>query len=657
MNFKTYLYASLALAMACAATACDENAWNNHLDGFEENNIANPTIEDVRTIEYTLTDAEYATIAGLADNKTLAGEDGKAALAAVGTKKCFSADAPASKYVPAFLQSTNFPYFTLTDGSAVKLTYRTLENAPAVYTEAQTVQTYKVTAEQYKEDVWGTDDYVEAFAPSEPASEYIPSLLADYVSAEKAKYCIVTYNQALQEPVYGGGASDLPVEPVAVFAETFTESLGEFTIENVLLPAELDFIWSWGGSNYGAKASAYKGGSFASESWLISPVVDLAGYAEPKMEFEHVVNKFPDAEFARANCTLWAREQGGAWTQVTIPEYTDNTSWTFGNSGVIDLAAYTGKKMQFAFKYVSELDKSGTWEIKNLTLTALPAGRAAVRGAIFIPTEVRNVVYSYANGQWAPAKNFVVLDPADYTAMGQTYGNLTTAEPYLSTYLNRNFPYAADDDVKYIYWLHYAGGSTAYECSAYIFKNGSWTADDFVVEESNQFVKNGGKWIYDPNVTINLPAGKGQPMSTLYFQACVDWVYENICKPLGDTDIKSGKFYISSYGNNEYYSGTSAYQGNIDLRASAAKAQYPAEYESMTDEAVVALEKKRFMEEVMPGALGKLHPDAKPLDGLDVFYTINFAVYTGTTNEYTAVFKVVGPGKFEPVSCTWDNAE
>lgn len=107
--------------------------------------------------------------------------------------------------------------------------------------------------------------------------------------------------------------------------------------------------------------------------------------------------------------------------------------------------------------------------------------------------------------------------------------------------------------------------------------------------------------MYDPNVTINLPAGKGQEMSTLYFQTCVNWVYENICRPLGDTDIKSGKFYISSYGNNEYYSGTSAYQGNIDLRPSAARSQYPAGYEGMSDDQIIELEKTRFMKEVMPG--------------------------------------------------------
>ena len=44
----------------------------------------------------------------------------------------------------------------------------------------------------------------------------------------------------------------------------------------------------------------------------------------------------------------------------------------------------------------------------------------------------------------------------------------------------------------------------------------------------------------------------------------------------------------------------------------------------MSDDEIVALEKKRFMNEVMPGALSKLHPDAVPVEGIEVTYTVNF---------------------------------
>jgi hypothetical protein len=43
--------------------------------------------------------------------------------------------------------------------------------------------------------------------------------------------------------------------------------------------------------------------------------------------------------------------------------------WTFTDSGAIDLSAYVGKTVQFAFRYKSTATKAGTWEIKTFTVT------------------------------------------------------------------------------------------------------------------------------------------------------------------------------------------------------------------------------------------------------------------------------------------------
>lgn len=117
--------------------------------------------------------------------------------------------------------------------------------------------------------------------------------------------------------------------------------------------------------------------------------------------------------------------------------------------------------------------------------------------------------------------------------------------------------------------------------------------------------------------------------------------------------MKDGNFYISKYGNNEYYCGTSAYQGNVDLRPAKAKEQYPAGYEGMTDEQIETLMMDRFCKEVLPGALATLHADAAPVAGLEVVYTINFAVYNNATTNHTVRYKVTAPGTFEFIDCTW----
>lgn len=101
MKTNIFTHAILAAGCAAALSGCDDNAWNDKLDGFEE-----PTITDVKATEYTLTADNYKAIASNKDNKALAGEELAAELAAVGTNACFTEKIDARDYVPAFLNST-----------------------------------------------------------------------------------------------------------------------------------------------------------------------------------------------------------------------------------------------------------------------------------------------------------------------------------------------------------------------------------------------------------------------------------------------------------------------------------------------------------------------------------------------------------------------
>lgn len=656
---KTKKYSKVALVAAAAASlaSCSENAWNNRLPGFEEQEAA--AIANVQRIDYTLTAADYKAIADNSANKALAGEL-SSQLAAVGTTGCFTGEITAAKYVPAFLSSTAFKYFTLSQGSAINLTYNVQNNAPEAVTDYIGAGRYTVSKDDYSTEVWeSSEDYIQAFSPSHPADAYIPTLLADHIDGDTNPRVVVTYNQAEMDPVFGtiGAGGETPAGPQELLNTTFGDgTLDPWTVETILKPDVIDAVWTADSYGY-AKGNSYKDGALAADAWLISPVVDLTGCTDATLTFDHVYNKFPSAEFAKEHCTLNVRVEGEtSWTTLEIPVVTDNTSWTMVNAGIVDLGAFEGKKIRVGFHYTALDGESGTWEIKNFILNATKgAAKAPARAAAFeVPAQAVNAVYCYDGSDWAPASSdYIVLAPGEYANMGQTYANLSTNEPYLSIYLNRLYPYAAEGAKKYVLWLHYNGGTTAYDCSEYVFGADGWTYNNYVTEETSQFVNVDGEWVYDPSITLELPAGKGQELSTLYFQACVDWVYENICVPLGDTSITSGKFYVSKFGNNEYYAGTSAYQGNLDLRPDKAREQYPAGYEGLSDDEIVELEKERFLNEVMPGALAKLHPNIKPEEGIDVTVTITFGVYTGTTTNYTAVWKVTGPATFEPVSCDW----
>ena len=157
---------------------------------------------------------------------------------------------------------------------------------------------------------------------------------------------------------------DLPAsdEPYP-YSESFATDMGKFSINDVSLPSQLTYVWKWASAAYGMKASAYVNKTnYASESWLISPVIDMSKAVKPELSFENV------AQFgSNSNHTLWAREKDGEWAQLTISNYGSGNDWTFVKN-TIDVSAYAGKTLQFAFKYVSTTSGAGTWEIKNIKL-------------------------------------------------------------------------------------------------------------------------------------------------------------------------------------------------------------------------------------------------------------------------------------------------
>ena len=168
---------------------------------------------------------------------------------------------------------------------------------------------------------------------------------------------------------------------------------------------------------------------------------------------------------------------------------------------------------------------------------------------------------------------------------------------------------------------------------------------------TSQFVRTNGVWKFDPSVTINLP--ETSTFATNFYQSCVDWVYQTKCVPLGDTSIKSGKFWVSKYGNNEVYSGASAFKNDVDLRPGAAVTQYAAGWEGKTDAEIIAGLKHNFAYETLPAVLAEYYPDAVPIEGVEVLYTVNFDAFDGSRHPSTIVYEVTGPAKFEVKSENW----
>lgn len=174
---------------------------------------------------------------------------------------------------------------------------------------------------------------------------------------------------------FDGGTQ--PGGETVVLDESFATGQGSFTIDNKQLPnGEGSFVWNLGSFNDDKfmKASAYIGGTkYASESWLVSPPVDLSQATTATLTFDHVHNYAGTAE---EEFTLWATETSADnWQQLTIDKYGSGFNFT---TATIDLSAYAGKTIKFAFKYISTTDAAGTWEIKNVKVVANGEGGGTV---------------------------------------------------------------------------------------------------------------------------------------------------------------------------------------------------------------------------------------------------------------------------------------
>lgn len=147
--------------------------------------------------------------------------------------------------------------------------------------------------------------------------------------------------------------------------EGLFDSQGDFVIEDKQLPDELTYIWTWSGS-YGMKASAFLNNTnYASESWLISPVIDLSQLTSATLTFQQAGNFFSDMQ---ADCSVLVSTDRQDWTPLTVEGWPEGKSWTFYDS-TADLSAYAGQSQVYiAFRYTSSDMKAGTWEVRNVVV-------------------------------------------------------------------------------------------------------------------------------------------------------------------------------------------------------------------------------------------------------------------------------------------------
>ena len=471
------------LASALILASCENFYIDQNLGGSDYN----PT--DVRTIDYTLTDADYASIVGNKDNvalalaecpvDTLTGAiaDSSAyfAFLRIGENLAFNKLAPADLYVPAFL-AAKFPQ--LSKGSLFNITYKNCEGAPEYLTTFASTTKYTLSTADY-ETIWGEGKggiYYLTPATMMGLTSVLPA------EAEEGAILAVVYEYKDTEPSFGGGNED---DAPKGFFDGTAESRGFYTTSEAIAAVDAGMI---------AKDDSIKVGGIISRWFKKSSKFDTY-HSVSFFVMDPVTGK--EHEFEFYNCYTLNKDSFETF------EYTDEM-----NAICIDMQGrefHLGDTVVGAGKYTIY---NGTHELNtNCYLTewrpvATPA--PAPKKAAAAANGKKTVLYQYSNGKWVAYKNeaaTVVALPEDvYSAVGYTY-LLDKNKNVLTTFLAQEYPYAQ--------------AGQAYTVVYVSTKEGAYKAIEFIYDGAT-FVENLG--ISYTTTTFSLSDVWG---STIYYKQAI----------------------------------------------------------------------------------------------------------------------------------------
>ncbi len=667
----------LALAVMFTSASCETDYYNDkYLDGYENKD----EITDVQTQTMTLSEEDYKSIANNYANKNMAEEAGLSAeLKNLTTQQYFTDLITAEQYIPAFLEDT-FNYLSV--GSKIDVTYNKMNGAEAVLSYIASASEYTLTADDYAA-AWGEETngfFTEDFT----AESNIPAILSTSIpGAGAGEYYLVSYeytesagsNNGGNGGDGNGGGTDEPDEPqepsytdiadlVAGSTYTVKATVVNTTLKSMLIKDDSGYVLVFFGTeptyNIGdvitveGAVAAYAGALQFTSSAVITKV-DSESVTHPTPE----VMSGADLDAYLDNVTIkYVKYTGtlvkdGNYTNITVEGTTKaSPSISYVSDAVCD-PSLDGQSVD-VYGYL--IGVSGSSYVQTMATSVVAEGTAisapaATIAKAAVSTKTRSLVYLFDGSKWSLVDNTIVVNKDDYQAMGSSYTNFSASfapEDYIPTLLTIKFPYAQEEDFMNVAYKFYASSVTALRADRYKFVGGEWTLENNITTEVGPYSCSADGWIYDPSMEITLTVGRDQE-SSYFYQTMVDIVKE-----------EHGEVFVSSYGTNEYYCGASAYQGNISWRYDDIAEGWAAggidfsSYDvsggttaisAMYDQAIVHLT------EVFGKALAVNFPDMAPVEGMDVTFKVNFAIFFGRYGiidpTYQIVFKVVGKGEYE----------
>ena len=149
---------------------------------------------------------------------------------------------------------------------------------------------------------------------------------------------------------------------------------GGFVAQNISMTG-VNYVWSLD-SRYGWKASGYLGTNYPTESWLLTPAIDLSEAITPQLSFDAAVNFLSGANLSdhigiKVSVDYTDDVKKCNWTDIELDasQWPVGNSWDFSVVGPYDLSAYVGQIVHVAFVYKSTKDTAPTWEVQNVLVS------------------------------------------------------------------------------------------------------------------------------------------------------------------------------------------------------------------------------------------------------------------------------------------------
>jgi uncharacterized protein DUF5689/uncharacterized protein DUF5017 len=222
------------------------------------------------------------------------------------------------------------------------------------------------------QDINGNQIDVRTSGYANFASDTIPSGVGTFIGV------MAQYNSGAQLLVRN--PNELNMNGDAPLVKDFNDqslTSGGWTTQHLVGPS----YTAWGifaATNSAAKITCYNSATAmgeVSESWLISPAIDLSNSATPNFNFRNVVRYGTTPQLqvmVSTNYDGTSNPNTATWTDLTSLATwdTDISSWnTWTSSGDLNLTPYISSATYVAFKHVGvNTSGVGTWEVDDITI-------------------------------------------------------------------------------------------------------------------------------------------------------------------------------------------------------------------------------------------------------------------------------------------------